>query len=152
MKKLILVVVVFLSVVALGQAQTQAPRGAGQRPSAQQGGGNGGGGGRPQMDPAQMADRQVQQLNEALTLTDAQKTKIKDIIIKASAKQRESMQSMNNSGGEPDREKMRAARQEMQKKQSEEIKAVLTAAQLPKYEQYLKDREARMRERMGGGN
>ncbi|MDX9883057.1 MAG: hypothetical protein RBS73_13425 [Prolixibacteraceae bacterium] len=146
MKKLFLVTMMFLSVVTFAQTQ----RGSGQRPSQS------GGGQRPQMDPEQMVQRQVDRLNEAVTLTDAQKTNAKEIFKKSSEKRRELFQGMRDSGGQPDREKMRASMDELRKKETAEIKAILTPEQLPKYETYLKEMEQRMRERMnngpGGGN
>ena len=144
MRKLFLVAVMFLSVVTLAQAQ----RGGGQRPSQT------GGGQRQQFDPEQMMQRQIDRLNEAVTLTDAQKVKVKEILKKGSDKQREMFQSMRASGTQPseaDRDKMRTQRDELRKKQDAEIKAVLTSEQLPKYEAYLKEREARMKERMNNG-
>lgn len=144
MRKLFLIVVMFLSVVTLAQAQ----RGGGQRPSQAPGGQ------RPQMNPEQMMQRQLDRLNEAVTLTDAQKVKVKEILTKGGEKQREMFEKMRASGTEPteaDREKMRTQRDEFRKKQDAEIKAVLTGDQLPKYEAYLKEREARMKERMNNG-
>ena len=101
-----------------------------------------------------MVQRQVDRLSGAVTLTDAQKAKAKEIFTKTSEKRRQLFQSMRESGGEPDREKMRASMEESRKKESEEIKAILTKEQLPKYEAYLKEMEQRMKERMnnGGGN
>lgn len=141
MKKYFLITVLFLSVVTIAEAQ----RGNGQRPSQS------GGGQHPQINPEQMMERQIQRLDEAVKLTDAQKVKVKEIFKKNGEKQREMFQSMRNSGTEPteaDREKMRAQRDEFRKKQDAEIKALLTGDQVAKYETYLKEREARMKERM----
>ncbi len=150
MRKLFLITVLFLSVVTFAQAQ----RGSGQRPS------QGSGGQRPQMNPEQMIQRQVDHLNETLTLTDAQKLKLKEIIQKNGEKQRELFQSMRASGTQPseaEREQMKTKRDELRKKETAEIKAILTKDQLPKYDAYLKDLENKMKERRnnggnGGGN
>ena len=146
MKRLFIITVLFLSVVTFAQAQ----RGSGQRPSQS----TSGQGQRPQMNPEQMVQRQVDRLNEAVTLTDAQKAKAKEIFTKTSEKRRQLFQGMRESGGEPDREKMRASMDELRKKESAEVKAILTKEQLPKYDAYLKEMEQRMKERMnsGGGN
>ena len=140
MKKLFLITVLFLSVVTFAQAQ----RGTGQRPS------QAGGGQRPQMNPEQMVQRQLDRLNEAVTLTDAQKAKAKEIIQKTSEKRRELFQNREQ-GSDTDREKMRATMNELRKQESTEIKAILTKDQLPKYETYLKEMEQRMKERMNNG-
>ena len=149
MRKLFLITVLFLSVVTFAQAQ----RGTGQRPSQASGGQ------RPQMNPEQMIQRQVDHLNETLTLTDVQKLKLKEIIQKNGEKQRELFQSMRNSGTQPseaEREQMKTKRDELRKKETAEIKAILTKDQLPKYDAYLKDLENKMKERRksdtGGGN
>ncbi|HBL76494.1 MAG: hypothetical protein A2W90_05515 [Bacteroidetes bacterium GWF2_42_66] len=140
MKKLFLITVLFLSVVTFAQAQ----RGTGQRPS------QAGGGQRPQMNPEQMVQRQLDRLNEAVTLTDAQKAKAKEIIQKTSEKRRELFQNREQ-GSDADREKMRETMNELRKQESTEIKAILTKDQLPKYETYLKEMEQRMKERMNNG-
>lgn len=140
MKKLFLITVLFLSVVTFAQAQ----RGTGQRPS------QAGGGQRPQMNPEQMVQRQLDRLNEAITLTDAQKAKAREIIQKTSEKRRELFQNREQ-GSDADREKMRATMDELRKKETAEIKAILTGDQIPKYEQYLKEREEQMKQRMNNG-
>ncbi len=144
MKKIVMIALMILAVASLAQAQ----RGGGQRPSQAPGSQNQ----RPQMNPEQMIERQIQRLNEAVSLTDAQKTKVKEIFKQNGEKQRELFSSMRNgSGQQADREKMRAKMDEFRKKQDEQIKAVLTKEQLPKYEKYMQEREARMKERMNNG-
>lgn len=141
MKRIVLIAMMLLGIASLAQAQ----RGSGQRPSQAPGHQ------RQQMNPEQMADRQIQRLNEALTLSDAQKTKLKEIFKQNSEKQRELFSGMRGNGEQGDRDKMREKMNEFRKKQDEQIKAILTKDQLPKYEKYLKEREAKMKERMNNG-
>ncbi|MCW0484148.1 Spy/CpxP family protein refolding chaperone [Gaoshiqia sediminis] len=140
MKKFFLITVLFLGVFSLAQAQ----RGTGQRPSQA-------GGGRPQMDPAERVERQTQRLKEALTLTDEQTVKVKEIYTKYGEKQREAFQKARESGQEMDREKMREQMQANMVQQDNEVKALLTAEQKTKFEAVIKERQERMRNWQQGG-
>ena len=137
MKRILLMITIFMCVFSLAQAQGQ--RGTGQRPA---GGGAGGGGGQGQFDPAAMVDRQVQTLKDSISLTDAQVPKVKEIVTKYSAE----MRTMRESGGF-DREAMTA----IQTKQSTEIKALLTDAQKVKYDKYMANRRGFGGQGGGGG-
>ena len=131
MKKLSLVVALALgglvacSMMANAQDAQGGKKGGGK-------GGKGGGGGR------QTVEQQLEQMSTALSLTDAQKPKVKAVLEDSSKKRQELM-----SGGSPDQEKMQALRDEQTKK----MKAILTAEQFGKYEKAQEER----RSRMGGG-
>lgn len=96
------------------------PRGGGRR-----GGPGGGRGG--MMDPAQ----QIQRLDEALKLTDDQKTKITAILKKQGDDMRALMQG--NAGGPPS-EETRAKMQDIQKAAKDQIRALLTDDQQKKFD------------------
>jgi len=141
MKRILLITVLFLSVFSLAQAQ----RNTGQRPS-KAGGGNGPG----MMDPAERVERQTQRLSEALSLDADQIAKVKAIYTKNGEEQRKAFEKAKAEGQEFDREKMREQMKASMAKQDNEIKALLTPEQKVKFEQYLKDREERMKNRQGG--
>lgn len=134
MKKVLLIVVLFLGVFSFAQAQ----RGTGQRPSQTAGA-------RAQMSPAERIENQVKQMKERLVLTDDQTVKVKDILTKYSENQRAAFKKAKESGQEVDREKMREEMKATMEKQNGEIKALLTAEQKAKYEAMMKEREERMK-------
>jgi hypothetical protein len=127
MRKLFLMTVMFLS-VTLAQAQP---------------------GGRP--DPKQMLQHQLNGINEAVTLTDEQKVKVKEILQSNFEKMDKMFETMRKSGERPDWEKMRTKMEELRKNETKAIKAILSKEQLPKYEKYVKEREERMKKGPGGG-
>jgi len=141
MKKLFLITVMFLSVVTLAQAQ----RGSDERPSQS------GEGQRPKFNPEQMIQRQLENIDKAVTLTDAQKVKVKEILQQSSEARRKQFESMRESGEQPDHEKMRAMMDAARQKENTAIKALLSKEQLPKYDTYQKEMEAKMKERMKNG-
>ena len=136
MKRFLLMTLIFTCIFSLAQAQ----RGSGERPS------QGGGGQGQRFDPAQMVERQVKELKDTLSLTDAQTTKVKEIITKSSEERSASFQRMRDSGEQIDREERRKQMEASATKESNEIKALLNDTQKAKYEKYLKNREARMQE------
>jgi len=97
------------------------------------------GGQRQQTTPEERAKTQTDRLEKLLSLTAAQKTKVHAIeleIGKEMTAQRQKTQG--------DREAMREAMQEVNKKRDAKYKEVLTAEQFKKY---LEDNEQRVRER-----
>jgi Skp family chaperone for outer membrane proteins len=98
-------------------------------------------------DPAQMLQRQVDDLKQALNLTPDQVNKITPILKDAQSKQIAQMQKMRESGNF-DREKMRADRQKMQAETDAKIKPILKGDQVKKLETYRKEQQQRMQERM----
>jgi Skp family chaperone for outer membrane proteins len=98
-------------------------------------------------DPAQMLQRQVDDLKQALNLTPDQVTKITPILKDAQSKQMAQMQKMRE-GGTMDREKFRADRQKIQAETDAKIKPILKGDQVKKLENYRKEQQQRMQERM----
>ncbi len=113
-------------------AEDEAGPPAGAPPPADQpparGGGRRGQGGRGgMMDPAQM----VQRLDEAVQLTDDQKTKVTAIF----KKQGDDMRALMSGGaGGPPSEETRAKMQDIQKTAHDQIRALLTADQQKKFD------------------
>ena len=106
-------------------------------PSLQAQGGGGPGG---QMGtPDERADRQITQLNTALTLTADQTAKIKPILVKQYTEQAAAMGTAQ--GG--DMAAFRAANQERTTRVQAEIAALLTADQKTKYTAYLAEQASR---------
>ena len=139
MKKFLFIFVLFLGVFSLAQAQ----RDTSQRPSST--------GDRPQrMDPAERVERQTQHLKETLSLTDEQTAKVKGIYTKNMEKQRQAFEKARESGKEVDREEMRTQMMTSMKQQDTEVKALLTDEQKVKYEEFIKEREERMKNWQGG--
>ncbi len=103
---------------------------------------------RGNFDPAQMLQRQVDEMKKALDLTPDQVSKITPILKDAQEKQRAQMQKMRDSGGNPDREKMRADRQKMQAETDAKIKPILKGDQVKKLETFRQEQQKRMQERM----
>ncbi|MES2808605.1 MAG: hypothetical protein V4619_08280 [Bacteroidota bacterium] len=113
---------------------------------AQNGGGNGGngGGGRGGRNP----ERQIARLKETLTLTDAQVTKVTEILT-AQGKVQDSIRTANAGG---DRAAMAPAQAKLRKATSDKITAVLTADQATIYKKQLEDQAKAMAERQANGN
>ncbi len=146
MKKFFLITVLFLSIFSLAQAQ----RNTGQRPSRS---GSSDSNGRPaMMDPAERINRQTDRLKESLSLSADQVAKVKAIYTKNEEARRQAFEKARSasSNAEVDRDKMREQMRAAMTKQDEEIKAVLTAEQKVKYEQVIKEREERMKNRSNG--
>ena len=97
-----------------------------------------------QMDPEQMANRQVEQMKEFIKLkNDKEEKAVKEIFLKY-AKERQKMFSEMQQGGEPgaNREKM----QEMTDKQNEELKGILGEERFNTYNEKMQEvRRNRMR-------
>lgn len=152
MKKLSVLVVVFLFLAGATMAQE---RGGGQRPSrTEQGrpGGQGGPGGqrgdRPQFSPEEMLKRQTQRLVEELKLTKEQEAKVTAINKKYMEKQSFDWSKMRDASDE-ERAKMREERMKVQAEKDKEIKAILTAEQVKLYDEMLKRREEMRRNGQG---
>ena len=92
-----------------------------------------------QMSAEERAKVQTERMEKLLALTADQKTKIQAIDLELSKEMTSRMQ--NNQG---DREAMRTAMQDVEKKRDEKYKAALTAEQFKKY---LEDKEQRQRDR-----
>jgi Spy/CpxP family protein refolding chaperone len=120
-KSLSLLVAIGALFVAGMQAQDQnTPPSDGQRGK----GGRGRGG--QMMSP----EARVEQLDKALTLTDDQKTKIKDIYTKAADDMRAAMKDANG-----DREAARAKMMDMMKATRDQVRALLTDEQKKKFDE-----------------
>jgi Spy/CpxP family protein refolding chaperone len=86
-------------------------------------------------------EQQVERMTELLTLTEAQKPKVKEVLEKGN-KERQEMFKDSSVPQDQRREKMQA----LMKKQDTELKAILTPAQ---FEKWQKERE-QMRQKGGG--
>lgn len=139
MKRMFLITVLFLSVFSLAQAQ----RNTGQRPSRS-------GSGQPRMNPSEWIERRTQRLAETLSLNEDQIAKVKAIYTKDAEEQRKAFEKAKAEGQEPDREKMREQMIASRTRQDNEIKALLTDEQKVKFENYIKEREERMKNWQGG--
>ena len=96
-----------------------------------------------QAQPQRMSiEDRVKILKDSLKLNDDQCTKITKIL----EDQREEMTNAMNENRD-NRDAMQAARREIMKKADEQIKSLLTEDQAKKYDQMLKTRRARMRQR-----
>ncbi|KJF43354.1 hypothetical protein LH29_14030 [Draconibacterium sediminis] len=108
--------------------------------------GNGGGMGPGNFDPQAMVDRQIEEMDENLDLSDDQEEKIREIMeenFENMAAMREEMQN-SGAGFEGMREKM----QEVRKEQDKKMKEVLSEQQ---WEQYQVMQEERRQRRGQGG-
>ena len=96
-----------------------------------------------QAQPVRMSiEDRVKILKDSLKLSDEQSVKITKIL----EDQREEMTTAMNENRD-DRDAMQAARKEIMKKADEQIKSVLTEDQVKKYDDMLKGRRARTRQR-----
>ena len=119
MKKLFVISIMLVAAVSF----TAAQQGQGQR---------------QRMTPEESAKTMTERMEKALNLTADQKTKIQAIELDL-AKQMNTLRQ-NNQGN---RDAMRSAMQEIDKKRDEKYKSVLTADQFKKY---LEDKEQRRKE------
>jgi Spy/CpxP family protein refolding chaperone len=127
------------------QAQDQKePSGEGRRGKGGQGQGRG-----QMMSP----EERVAQLDKVLSLTDEQKTKIKEIYTKAGEEMRA---AFRNGGAGGDREAARAKMVEMMRKTREDVRAQLTDEQKKKFDEIPQrgggDQGGRGRGKRGGEN
>jgi Spy/CpxP family protein refolding chaperone len=154
MKKLVVLIVMFLIVSGITFAQE---RGDGQRPSkTTQQSGPGARGNRPQMDPEQMVQRQTQRMVEELKLNKDQEAKVLAINKKYMEKQSVDWSKMRDAS-DAERAKMRETMMKVQAEKNKEIKALLTPDQVKLFDEAQKKREEMMKNgqrRMGsqGGN
>jgi Spy/CpxP family protein refolding chaperone len=86
-----------------------------------------------------------------ITLTDAQKEQVKTIREKYLPQQVELRKSVQATGGPPD-ETTRAKMMDLQQKQSDEIRAILTADQQTTFDKNVAAMKARMAERRNGSS
>jgi Spy/CpxP family protein refolding chaperone len=119
-----------------------------QNKQEQQQMGPGGMGGSGNFDPAAFVDRQMEELNEGLKLSDDQEKQVREIITAGMETMRKAREEMQASGG--DFEGMREKMQQMREEQNQKIKAVLSEEQFTKYEQIQQERRERMRQNGGG--
>lgn len=98
-------------------------------------------------DPAQRLQRSVDQMKEALALTDDQVAKITPILKEAQEKQTAAFQKMREAGGDFDRDKMMADRKKMNEEVDAKIKPILKADQVTKLAEYRKTQAERMANR-----
>ncbi len=149
MKKLLLILALFVGVVTVAEAQ----RGSGERPSQSKDRPEG----RGRMNPEEMVDRQVTTLTKELTLSEKQSKELRVLLTKnmearkAEMEKRRAEMEAAREKGDVDRDKMRAAMQAERSKQDKEIKALLNDEQKAKYDQLQKEREERWKNRQGGG-
>jgi len=96
--------------------------------------------------PEEMAKKQTAEIKEACGLDKAQEKKVYDLNL-ASGKEMAKLRSEMQGGGGPSdgmREKMKT----MREKQNAEMKKILTAAQLTKYEKYVEEKSAQRKKQM----
>lgn len=151
MKKLGVLLVVFLLVSGITYAQG---RGGGDRPSKTmpQGGPGAGRGDRSQMNPEEMLKRQTQRLVEELKLTKDQEAKVLAINKKYQGKQSSDWSKMRDASDE-ERAKMREETAKVQTEKNKEIRAILTPGQAKLFDENQKKREEMRKNgqgRMGG--
>ena len=90
-----------------------------------------------QMDPEQMANRQLEQMKEIIKLkNDKEEKAVKEVFLKY-AKERQKMFSEMQQGGDPgaNREKM----QELTNKQNEELKGILGEERFKTYDEKMQE-------------
>jgi hypothetical protein len=103
----------------------------------------------PGGDPAERLQREIDGLKTELGLSADQVTKVTPILTAASAKQREEMTKMRDSG-DFDRDKMMEFRTKSQAETDGLLKAVLTPEQVTKLAAYRKKQAEEMAARMQG--
>jgi hypothetical protein len=81
----------------------------------------------------QNVDRRMTQIDQAVTLTDDQKTKIKPILEKEITAQTEYMTKVRAEGGTPDRDAMMAKMTELREATAKALETVLNKDQIEKY-------------------
>lgn len=98
---------------------------------------------RPNMDPEQMAARQIERLDKMLSLTEEQKAEISKIYIEEMKSMKENKPANMEKGSTPDRAKERAFASEKKARRDAmhaKIESVLTPEQAAKYAK-MKDHE-----------
>jgi Spy/CpxP family protein refolding chaperone len=95
--------------------------------------------------------RMSEWLLKDITLTDAQKDQIKTIREKYMPQQMELRKAVQATGGPPD-EATRTKMMDLQQKQSDEIRAILTADQQTVFDKNVAAMKARMAERRNGSS
>ncbi len=101
----------------------------------------------PQRDPAQMLQRQVDRMKEALSLTNDQVVKITPILKESQEKQAAARAKAREAGGTFDRDKMMADMKKATQEVDAKIKPILTADQVTKLAEYRKAQAERMANR-----
>ena len=129
MKKVLFILGILLSVVSISKAQ-QGP----------------GGGGFQRRSPEEMVKMQMERLPQNLNLNEDQKAKISAIYL-SQAKSRDSLFTSMAQGG--DRQAMRSKMMEMNAASDKKVLVLLTDDQQKIYNQYIQERQNRMRQ--GGG-
>jgi hypothetical protein len=148
MKRLCLIIFVFLFSAGLTFAQDE--RGGGERPSKTiRPGGPGNGGNRPPMNPEDMLKRQTQRLVEALKLNKDQETKVAAINKKYMDKNAGSWEKMRDATDE-ERKAFREQMQKVNDDKNKEIKALLSTDQLKLFDEMQKKNEEARKNRQGG--
>lgn len=102
-----------------------------------------------QMDPAARLQREIEGLTAALLNAD-EVAKITPIVTEGQKKQSEAFAKMREAGGEMDREKMRETRTTIQAETDKALKAVLTAEQGLKLNEFRKKQAEERAKRMQG--
>jgi Spy/CpxP family protein refolding chaperone len=148
MKKLLVIAVLFLGLISVAEAQ----RGSGERPSKTENGQRPG-----RMNPEERINKQTAELKEKLALSEEQTAKVKAVLTKSMEEQRaefekrrEEMEKAREEGQQMDREKMHAEMLARMEKQDKQIEALLTPEQKTKYQEMVKERKERMKERRMG--
>jgi len=102
-----------------------------------------------QMDPAARLQREIEGLTTALGLNADEVAKITPIVTEGQKKQSEAFAKMREAG-EMDREKMRETRTTIQAETDKALKAVLTAEQGVKLDEFRKKQAEERAKRMQG--
>jgi ribosomal protein S13 len=97
-----------------------------------------------QRDPAQMLQRQVDRMKEALSLTDAQVAKITPILKESQEKQMAARAKAREAGQTFDRDKFMADMKKSNEEVDAKIKPILTADQVTKLAEMRKQQAERM--------
>ena len=105
----------------------------------------------PGGDPAARLQREIEGLTTALSLNKDEVAKITPIVTEAQKKQSEAFAKMRESGN-MDREKMREERTKMMAETDKSLKAVLTAEQGVKLDEFRKKQAEERAKRMQGNN
>lgn len=101
-------------------------------------------GGRQNMDPEQMAARQLETMKEIIKINAKEEAKVKEIFLNSAKQQQKEFQAMGQGG---DRTAMREKMAEMNKKRDAELEKVLGKERM---EKYTKEMEKRRQERGPG--
>lgn len=124
MKKTFLLIALFTAILSVSKAQP-----------------------RQQRTPEEMAQRNVEMLEKRLNLTADQKAKVYSTILS----QYKTMDSLRTAGrnSDADRQEMFSKMRAMQEENDKKISALLTDDQKKTYEEWVKERQSRMRGGMG---